>query len=165
MREWVAYLGEVIFIAAVSGLVYHLAPEGALKKHLHFVISLCVLVSLAVPLFSIVTKLPDVFEQSYESVKNEENDKEDALVDSVVAVSKKEIESAIVSYISGKYGITSEEISVSIDLDTADSEAIEITAIDIHISGISGAKAREIELALDEMFLGRSAVNVHTNER
>lgn len=163
MREWVLYLGEVIFITAVSGMIYHLAPEGALKKHLHFVISLCVLVSLAVPMFSMVTDLPEIFEKSYEDVKNGEEDTENELLDSVIAASKKEIETAVVSYISGKYGIETSEISVSVTLDARDPESIEITEIDIAIVGITGSRAREIESALDEMFLGKSNIRVHGN--
>ncbi|MBQ8498105.1 MAG: stage III sporulation protein AF [Clostridia bacterium] len=161
MREWITYLGEVIFITAVSGLVYHLAPEGSLKKHLHFVISLCVLVSLAVPMFSMVTELPDIFEKSYEDVKNGEEDMENGLMESVISTSKKEIENAIVSYISGKYEVDAEKISVTVTLNADDPEAIEITAINVSIEGISGAKARAIQAALDEMFLGKSEITVN----
>ncbi len=161
MREWITYLGEVILITAVSGMVYHLAPEGSLKKHLHFVISLCVLVSLAVPMFSMVTELPEIFEKSYENVKNEEYDTENKLLDSVVSASKQEIETAIVSYIAGKYGIAAADISVSCVLDASDPEAIEITAIDINIADISAAKARSIRDGLSEMFLGKSEISVN----
>lgn len=161
MREWITYLGEVIFITAVSGLVYHLAPEGALKKHLHFVISLCVLVSLAVPMFSMVTALPDLFEKSYEDVKEGESEIENDLLDSVISTSQKEIENAIVSYISGKYGIGTERITVTVTLDAENPEAIEITAIDVWIEGITDARARSIQTALYEMFLGKSEVTVY----
>lgn len=161
MREWITYLGEVILITAVSGLVYHLAPEGALKKHLHFVISLCVLVSLAVPMFSMVTELPEIFEKSYEDVKEGEANTENDLLESVVSASKKEIETAIVSYISGKYGIDAADITVAVTLNAEDTEAIEITAIDVGVEGISGARARTIQAALDEMFLGKSEITVY----
>ena len=72
MKEWIAYLGEIIFITAVSGILYHIVPEGTMKKHLHFVISLCVLVSLAVPIFSLVMELPEIFEKGFEEVRSEE---------------------------------------------------------------------------------------------
>ena len=86
MKEWIAYFGEIIVITAVSGLIYHIAPEGAMKKHLHFVISLCVLVSLAVPIFSIVTELPEIFGKGFEEVKEMEDkmEKSEEILEEVV---------------------------------------------------------------------------------
>ena len=72
VKEWITYLGELILITAVSGLLSHIVPEGNMKKHLQFVISLCVLVALAVPMFSMVMELPEIFERGFEEVKAEE---------------------------------------------------------------------------------------------
>ena len=63
MREWTSYLGEIVLITAVSGLLYTVSPEGNLKKHLQFVISLCIVVALAVPMFSMIVDLPEIFEK------------------------------------------------------------------------------------------------------
>ncbi len=161
MREWIKYLGEVILITAVSGMIWHLAPEGALKKHLHFVISLCVLISLAVPLFSIVGELPEIFEKNYEEVRDEEENTENKLLDSVLSVSKKEIETAIVSYIAGKYDIPTEEITVILTLDDSNPESIEILEIDVSIPSVTGARAARIRSDLSDMFLGKTEIKVH----
>lgn len=164
MREWISYLGEIILITAVSGMIYTLAPEGSLKKHLHFVISLCVLVSLAVPMFSMVTSLPELFERSISDVKNEAPEVEGELEEQMIGMSKKELETSISVYISEKYGIERADISVSTVLDAKDPQAIEITSIDVSIRGITAAKARTIRTALTELFLGKSTVSVTAAE-
>lgn len=161
MREWIAYLGEVILITAVSGMIYHLAPEGALKKHLHFVISLCVLISLAIPMLSIVSELPGIFEKSYEEVERSEDDTENNLLETVISASKKEIETAVISYISGKYDIPPQNITVTLTLDESNPQAIEITAMEVTIASLNGAKAGKIQSDLSEMFLGKTEVTVH----
>ena len=161
MREWIPYIGEIMLITAVSGMIYHLAPEGAMKKHLHFIISLCVLISLALPLFSIVNELPSIFDKTYADIGREQGDVENELLESVISVSKKEIEEAIVSYIAGKYDISSADIAVTLTLDESRPEAIEILAMDVSIPSISGAKAGRIQKDLSEMFLGKTKVTVH----
>ena len=161
MREWIAYLGEVILITAVSGMIYHLAPEGALKKHLHFVISLCVLISLAIPMLSIVSELPVIFEKTYEDVEMSEDHTENNLLETVISASKKEIETAVISYISGKYDIPPQNITVTLTLDESNPQAIEITAMEVTIASLNGAKAGKIQSDLSEMFLGKTEVTVH----
>lgn len=160
MKEWIAYFGEIIVITAVSGLIYHIAPEGAMKKHLHFVISLCVLVSLAVPIFSIVTELPEIFEKGFEEVKEMEDMTNEDLTESLIAVSKSEIEEAVASYISEIYGIAGESISVETVLNAEDPSAIEISEIRVVLAGDVSADTEEIRRALDEMFLGKSEITV-----
>ena len=161
MREWIAYLGEVILITAVSGMIYHLAPEGALKKHLHFVISLCVLISLAIPMLSIVSELPVIFEKSYEEVERSEDHTENNLLETVISASKKEIETAVISYIAVKYDIPPQNITVTLTLDESNPQAIEITAMEVTIASLNGAKAGKIQRDLSEMFLGKTEVTVH----
>ena len=160
MKEWIAYFGEIIVITAVSGLIYHIAPEGAMKKHLHFVISLCVLVSLAVPIFSIVTELPEIFEKGFEEVKGMEDMTNEDLTESLIAVSKREIEEAVASYISEVYGIDGGSISVGTVLNAEDPSAIEISEIRVVLAGDVSADTEEIRRALDEMFLGKSEITV-----
>ncbi len=160
MKEWITYLGEMMLITAVSGLLYHIAPEGAMKKHLHFVISLCVLVSLAVPIFSVVTELPEIFEDGFEEVKGREEDTNEALTESLIAVSKKELEEAVASYISEVYGIARGRISVQTVLDAEDPSAIEISEINVVLRGDVRADLGEIRRALGDMFLGKSKITV-----
>ena len=160
MKEWIAYLGEIILVTAVSGLLYHIAPEGALKKHLHFVISLCVLTALAVPMFAMVTELPETFEKNFEEVKREEQDVGGALTEALVSASKRELEEAVASYVSEKYGIDAGSISVETELNAEDPEAIEITGISIVLRGSPPVSAGEIRRALSELFLGKSKITV-----
>ena len=159
VKEWITYLGEIILITAVSGLIYHIAPEGNMKKHLHFVISLCTLVALAVPMFSMVMELPEIFEEGFEEVKAEENMTGEQLTESLIAVSKKEIETAIVSYISEIYGILPADISVETVLNAEDPEAIEISRILVVLRDES-ADTGMIRRALSDLFLGQSEVSV-----
>ena len=160
MKEWITYLGEVVLITVVSGLLYHIVPEGSMKKHLHFVISLCVLVALTVPMFSMVMELPGIFEKSFEEVKRNEEIGEGDLEESLIAVSKEEIESAIASYISEVYGISAGQIAVETVLDASDPEAIEIIEIIVTLSGDVQADTGKIRRALHEMFLEKSKITV-----
>ncbi len=160
MREWIAYLGEMIVVTAVAGIVYAIAPEGALKKHLHFVISLCVLVSLAVPLFSVISELPEIFTEEKEVSEEIAENAESELVKDVIAASKKEIETALVSFISKQFDIKSADISVSLTLDAENTEAIEITKIKVEIVKLTSSEKKKIETTLDEMFLGKSEIVV-----
>ena len=160
MREWISYLGEIVLIAAVSGLLYAVSPEGNLKKHLQFVISLCLVVSLALPMFSTIMELPEIFEKSFEEAESGGLENESALTDSLISVSKKEIEGAIVSYIAGKYAISETEISVETVLDAENPESIEILEIHVTISGEYSGSLEKIRNDLDEMFLGKSRVTV-----
>ena len=164
MREWISYLGEIVLITAVSGLLYTVSPEGNLKKHLQFVISLCIVVSLAVPMFSMIMDLPEIFEKSFEEAEREEVNKNEELTDSLISVSKKEIEKAIVSYIAGKYAIEEGEISVETVLDTQNPESIEIREIHVVIGGERSVSFEKIRNDLDEMFLGKSLITVSSAE-
>lgn len=164
MREWISYLGEIVLITAVSGLLYTVSPEGNLKKHLQFVISLCIVVSLAVPMFSMIMDLPEIFEKSFEEAEREEVNTNEELTDSLISVSKKEIEKAIVSYIAGKYAIEEEEISVETVLDTQNPESIEIREIHVVIGGECSVSFEKIRNDLDEMFLGKSLITVSSAE-
>lgn len=160
MREWISYLGEIVLIAAVSGLLYTVAPEGNLKKHLQFVISLCIVVSLAVPMFSMVMDLPEIFEKSFEEAEMGEVASGNDLTDSLISASKKEIEKAIASYIAEKYEISESEISVETVLDAENPESVEIREIYVTIGGERTASFEKIRNDLDEMFLGKSRVTV-----
>ena len=164
MREWISYLGEIVLITAISGLLYTVSPEGSLKKHLHFVISLCIVVSLAVPMFSLLTEIPEIFEMGVEEAKKGESESQQELTESLLSVSKKEIEKAIVSYIAKKYGMEEEAISVETVLDAEDPEAVEITEIAVWIAKEYSVSLETIRSDLDEMFLGKSCVTVSYGE-
>ena len=163
MREWISYLGEIVVITAVSGLLYTVAPEGNLKKHLQFVISLCIVVALAVPMFSMVVDLPEIFEKSFEEAEEGNAEGGNALKDSLILASKKEIEKAIASYVAGKYAISETEISVETVLDAENPESIEILEIHVHISGEYSGSLGKIRSDLDEIFLGKSLVTVSSD--
>ena len=164
MREWISYLGEIVLITAISGLLYTVSPEGSLKKHLHFVISLCIVVSLAVPMFSLLTDIPEIFETGIEEAKKGENESRRELTDSLLSVSKKEIEKAIVSYIAKRYGMEEEDISVETVLDAEDPEAVEITEISVLITKDDSVSLETIQSDLYEMFLGKSRVTISCGE-
>ena len=160
MREWISYLGEIVLITAVSGLLYTVAPEGNLKKHLQFVISLCIVVSLALPMFSMVMDLPEIFEKSFEEAEMGEVASGNDLTDSLISASKKEIEKAIASYIAEKYEISESEISVETVLDAENPESVEIREIHVTIGGEHTVSFEKIRNDLNEMFLGKSRVTV-----
>ncbi len=160
MREWISYLGEIVLVTAISGLLYTVSPEGNLKKHLQFVISLCIVVSLAVPMFSMVMKLPEIFENGVEEAEKGELKTNEELTDSLISVSKKEVEKGIVSYIAEKYAIAETDISAETVLDTENPESVEIREIRIVIKGEYPISFEKIQKDLYEMFLGKSHITV-----
>lgn len=160
MREWIAYLGEIILITAVSGLLYTIAPEGNLKKHLQFVISLCIVVSLAVPMFSTVMNLPELFENGFHAAENGGVEMDEEWKNSLIAESKKGVEKGIVSYIAEKYAIEDDDISVETILNTENPESILIQEIQIIIKEEYPISLEKIRTDLYEMFLGKSKIIV-----
>ena len=160
MKEWITYLGEIMLITAVSGLIYHIAPEGTMKKHLHFVISLCVLVSLAVPMFSVVTALPEIFEREFEEVKSKENVTNEELTELLITAAQQEVEETLVSYISEVCGIARGNISVQTVLDAEDPSAIEVSEIHVILRGEIQTDIEELRCTLEKMFLGKSQITV-----
>ncbi len=164
MREWIAYLGEIIVVTAVAGIVYAASPEGALKKHLHFIISLCVLASLAVPLFSMMAELPAVFSEEKALSEESAAATESALVEGVISASRQEIEQAIRTFISEQYDIPEKDIVVMLRLDAQDTTAIEIKKIEVTVRGAHETKRKRIAARLDEMFLGKSEIVVTAAE-
>lgn len=158
MNEILSYFGEVIVITAVSGILFTAAPEGNIKKYINFIISLCILAAIVAPMISVVSKLPDKIrttEWKYEEAGAEESEK---IENAVVNASKKEIEDAICSLISSKFGLDVKEIDCEIELDAKDSSNIEITKITIVIP--SGKNKDKIKNYIDDMFLGKSMVVV-----
>jgi hypothetical protein len=141
-------------------LIYHTALARAMKKQLPFVIYLCVMVSLAMPIYSIVTELPEIFGKGFEEVKEMEDVTNVNLTESLIAVSKSEIEEAVASYISEIYGIAGERISVETVLNAEDPSAIEISEIRVVLAGDVSTDTEAIRRALDEMFLGKSEITV-----
>lgn len=164
MNEWMTYLGEIILITALSGIIYMLAPEGALKKHLQFVISLCMLAAIAVPMFSAVVELPTLLEKSMENAEMEGISAEKDANETLITMSCLEIEKGTAAYISEKFDIPKEEIEVSVTLDAENIQAIEITAIEVKLRDVSAAKGKEIQRALDELFLAKSEITVLIEE-
>ena len=110
-------------------------------------------------MFSMVTEFPEIFEQSFEEVRLEENISSEQLTESLIFVSKKEIETAIVSYISEFYGISPADISVETVLNSENPEAIEISRILVVLRD-EGADVGAIRRTLDDLFLGKSEVSV-----
>lgn len=164
MREWISYLGEIVLVTAVSGLLYTVSPDGNLKKHLQFVISLCIVVSLAVPMFSMVVDLPKIFENGMEEAEKSEIKTNAELTDSLISASKKEVEKGIVAYIAEKYVIAEKDVSAETILNIENPEAIEIREIKIVISGEYPISLEKIRNDLNEMFLGKTHVTVSLAE-
>jgi len=111
-----------------------------------------------------VMDLPALFESNVEQAERGEEESAREWTDSLLSVSKKEIEKAIVSYISEKYAIPEENISAETVLDAQDPEAVEIREIQILIRGESSVSAETIRNDLHETFLGKSRVTVSFTE-
>ena len=126
MKDLIAFFGEFIVVISVAGMLQAMAPDGSQKKYIHFVITLCVLTSLVGPMLSVVSALPEILEDAELELEEDEIDMDALLEDAVISASKENIEEAISSMISQKFGISAEKITASIFLNTEDLSNIRI---------------------------------------
>ena len=160
MKDFIAFFGEFIVVIAVAGMFYALAPDGAQKKYIHFAISLSVLAAIMGPMISVVSSLPEHLEDLRWEITDEQDDTEENLTDSVVALSKRNIEASVVSILSQKYGLPTESFEVSVTLDDTDAANIKILAVEVKVSGASLIKREEMKRYLSELFMEQSEIKI-----
>jgi hypothetical protein len=160
MKDLIAFFGEFIVVISVAGIFHAMSPEGAQKKYIHFVISLCVLTSLVGPMLSVVSSLPEFLEDVELGLEENQFDMDALLDDAVVSASKENIENAISSMISQKFGISTENITVSIFLDAEDLSNIQILSVNVRVEDATYVKRAEIEKYLLDMLMDHCEVNV-----
>ena len=160
MKDLIAFFGEFIVVISLAGVFHAMVPDGAQKKYIQFVISLCVLTSLVGPMLSVVSSLPEILEDVELDLEENQIDMDALLDDTVVSASKKNIENAILSMVSQKFGISEGNITVSIFLNTEDLSDIQILSVDVRVEDATYVKRAEIEKYLSDMLMDHCKVNV-----
>ncbi len=158
MAKIAGYLGEILLMTVVSGVLLLLAPDGNVKKHIRFLVSVCLVAAVSVPLLAAVRELPALIEAEEASLTVEEEAVKERQSTRVVEASKGQIEQAIASYLCARYGRTPDGVSVSVTLDASDLSAVEITSIRVALA--DGRDGEAIAADLRKLFLERSEIEV-----
>ncbi len=160
MQELMTFFGEFIVVTAVAGMLYTLAPEGAQKKYMQFAISLCVLTALIGPMLSVVSSLPEILEDAELSFEDERLDVENDLQYAVIEQSRSNIEESVVLLLSERFDIESEEIRVTVELDSSDMENIKILSVTVSVPGSSAVERTQMKQYLSEEFRETAEIKI-----
>ena len=152
MEKLSGFVLSVLTVCVISGIVIGVSPEGAMKKYINYIISLCVLAAIITPIISIFSSVPQYsedIERIFEEHKETDTDAEAKLI---------EAQTAIRDTIVKKFDIGEDRIFVEIAIDSTNKSAIEIRYIDISVKG--KCPSGEIKKYIEEMFYGTAKVTV-----
>ena len=157
MEKLSGFVLSVLTVCVISGIVIGVSPEGAMKKYINYIISLCVLAAIITPIISIFSSVPQYsedIERIFEEHKETDTDAEAKLIEAQKAA----VETAIRDTIVKKFDIGEDRIFVEIAIDSTNKSAIEIRYIDISVKG--KCPSEEIKKYIEEMFYGTAKVTV-----
>lgn len=157
MEKLSGFVLSVLTVCVISGIVIGVSPEGAMKKYINYIISLCVLAAIITPIISIFSSVPQYsedIERIFEEHKETDTDAEAKLIEAQKAA----VETAIRDTIVKKFDIGEDRIFVEIAIDSTNKSAIEIRYIDISVKG--KGPSGEIKEYIEEMFYGTAKVTV-----
>ena len=157
MEKLSGFVLSVLTVCVISGIVIGVSPEGAMKKYINYIISLCVLAAIIPPIISIFSSVPQYsedIERIFEEHKETDTDAEAKLIEAQKAA----VETAIRDTIVKKFDIGEDRIFVEIAIDSTNKSAIEIRYIDISVKG--KCPSGEIKKYIEEMFYGTAKVTV-----
>lgn len=157
MEKLSGFVLSVLTVCVISGIVIGVSPEGAMKKYINYIISLCVLAAIITPIISIFSSVPQYsedIERIFEEHKETDTDAEAKLIEAQKAA----VETAIRDTIVKKFDIGEDRIYVEITIDSTNKSAIEIRYIDISVKG--KCPSGEITKYIEEMFYGTAKVTV-----
>ncbi len=148
---------SVLTVCVISGIVTGISPEGAMKKYINYIVSLCVLAAIITPVISIFSSVPqysEEIEHIFEKQKETDSDAQAKLIEAQKAA----VETAIRDTIVKKFGMEEDCVFVRITIDATNRSAIEIRCIDISVKG--KCPSGEIKKYIEEMFYGTAKVTV-----
>ena len=155
------FIYAFVSVCVGAGVITQIAPEGALKKYLKYIVSLCVLAAMLSPLikaFGVIAR-----EDLSVTFDAEDTNGQKAAEDIVIENGKSRIEDAIRSEISKKWEISYDDVSVEITLDVSNKQAIEIKNIKINVAGVTNTN--EIKDYISKLFYGTANVSVSEGNR
>ena len=150
-----------VSVCVGAGVITQLAPDGTLKKYLKYIVSLCIFAAMLSPIVNALGVI--VKDNASISFDFSPQEPRESAENAAIENGKKRIEDAIATEISKKWSVPYEEISVSVTLDTADKQAIEIREIKITIA--DGTYAEEIKDYISGLFYGTASVSVSEGHR
>ena len=84
MEKLSGFVLSVLTVCVISGIVIGVSPEGAMKKYINYIISLCVLAAIITPIISIFSSVPQYsedIERIFEEHKETDTDAEAKLIE------------------------------------------------------------------------------------
>lgn len=157
MDEIKSYVYMLVCVLAASGLAINLSPEGEMKKYIRYICLLCTAAAICIPTVQVIGGISGYIADigdgtAYET--GEDPDAEGILIEQT----RKNIAASLRNYISEKYGIAKESISVDVTLDGSDTSSVEIKKLTLTLP--KNAPAEKIKAELDEMFLHKTEIEI-----
>lgn len=157
MEKFSDFVVSVLTVCVISGIVIGISPEGAMKKYISYIVSLCMLAAIITPIISIFSSVPQ-YSGEIERIFEDQNETDSDAETRLIEAQKAAVELAIRDTIVKKFGIGEDNVSVEITIDTANKSAIEIRCIDVSVAG--ECPSGEIKRYIEEMFYGTAKVTV-----
>ena len=145
-------------VAVSGGLMLIIAPDGALKKYVKFVLSLCMVCALLSAFFTFSEKAEGFFEKIEIETQDTATKTEGELRAGIAKQAKKNMEAELRSLLSAHVGVSEEDIYVVVQIDTADLSAVEITKITVFLADTAHSEAAREYLA--EMFIDSVDIDI-----
>jgi len=145
-------------VAVSGGLMLIIAPDGALKKYVKFVLSLCMVCALLSAFFNFSEKAEGFFEKIEIETQDTAAKTEGELRAGIAKQAKKNMEAELRSLLSAHVGVSEKDIYVVVQIDTADLSAVEITKITVFLADTAHSEAARAYLA--EMFIDSVDIDI-----
>ena len=158
MSDFTEFVRGFCVIAVAGGLVLSASSDGNLKKHVKFVISLCMVCALLSAVFTFAEKTENFFENIQIDVEDESEKTQTSIKSSVITEAKKNIEKELCALLSERLGVSENDIYVVAEIDTEDFAAVKITKINVFLKDMTHeSAAREY---VSEIFLGSVKIDI-----
>jgi hypothetical protein len=158
MTEFAEFVRGFCLIAVAGGLMLIAAPDGKLKKHVKFVLSICMVCALLSAFLSFSENASELFGKIGEAAESNAQKNQAEIYLDVAKTAKKNMEAELRSLLCTRLEEKESGIYVVVQIDTEDLSAVEITGISVFLDDME--KAEEAQSYLDEMFMGSVKINI-----
>ena len=158
MSELAEFIKDFCVIAVTGGLVTLVSPNGKLKKHVKFIISLCMVCALASTLISVSEGMEGYLESLGGAIESEKREHVSDTAIAIAAEAKKNIEEETAKMLRARFGFGEDGVYVIAEINAEDTEAVEIVRVNVFITDTE--KAEAVRAYVSELFGGAVEVSV-----
>jgi hypothetical protein len=158
MSDFAEFIKDFCVIAVTGGLVTLVSPNGKLRKHVKFIISLCMVCALASTLISVSDGMEGYLESFAGAIESEKHEQVSDTALAIAAEAKKNIEAETAKMLCARFGFSEDGVYVIAEINAEDTEAVEIVRVNVFIADTQEAQA--VRSYVSELFGGAAEVSV-----